>query len=148
MPNPRTPPDAARHHALHVRVARAATLVFALAASAIVLLRNGVPCLFARATHLPCPGCGSTRGVRALMDGDFATLFGPNANPFGPVMAFLLGVFALQAVMVILRDGDLTRLGGAALTRPLMRGLVLVAASETALWVARFFGALGGPVSV
>ncbi len=33
------------------------------------------PCYFSRAFHLYCPGCGGTRAVKALLDGDIVRSF-------------------------------------------------------------------------
>jgi hypothetical protein len=47
-------------------------------------------CLFKRFTHIPCPSCGSTRSVLALLDGRLDAAF--YWNPIG---------FLLVAIMVI-----------------------------------------------
>lgn len=35
----------------------------------ITLIRQGIPCLFYRATGIYCPGCGGTRAVKYLLEG-------------------------------------------------------------------------------
>ncbi|MFO7548846.1 MAG: DUF2752 domain-containing protein, partial [Acidimicrobiia bacterium] len=47
-------------------------------------------CLFARCTGMACPGCGATRGVAALVRGDWAAAW--SAHP-------LAGLLALQALV-------------------------------------------------
>lgn len=45
-------------------------------------------CLFKHVTDIPCPSCGSTRSVLAMLHGDFMkSLF---INPFGFVIAFIM----------------------------------------------------------
>jgi hypothetical protein len=121
-----------------------------LVAIALVLIVGGgsglVPCAFARATHHPCPGCGSTRSVVALLHGDLAGVL--RFNPFGPVMALVLGLLGVETVVTVLRRGDTRAIGSTRAGRFLTRALVAVAALEIALWVARFFGVFGGPVPV
>lgn len=48
----------------------------------------GSPCLFRWLTGVPCPACGSTRALRALLQGDVAQAF--LINPNGIVLAVLL----------------------------------------------------------
>ena len=121
---------------------RAALTAAGLGLVAALLAAKAVPCGFAALTHHPCPGCGSTRAVLALVSGDLDGVL--RYNPFGPVMAVVLGVLVMQAVASVLREGDLRRVGGPALTRTVM----VVAGLETAIWIARFCGAFGGPVPV
>lgn len=121
---------------------RAAITALALGAFGALLAAKAVPCGFATVTHHPCPGCGSTRAVLALFSGDLRGML--RYNPFGPVMAAILGVLVVQAIVSMLLDGDLRRVGGRVLTRIVM----VVAALEIVVWVARFFGAFGGPVPV
>jgi hypothetical protein len=117
-----------------------------IAVIAFVMGSGVVPCGFAQATHLPCPGCGSTRSVDALLHGDLAGAM--RMNPFGPVMALMLALLSIDAFLVILRDGDTRRVGTTRSGRFLTRALVAIAVLEVLLWITRFFGAFGGPVPV
>ena len=45
-------------------------------------------CLFKRVTNIPCPSCGSTRSVIALINGDFSQAL--MWNPFGLVLLFFM----------------------------------------------------------
>lgn len=128
------------------RALRAAALALGLAAAAALLASGAVPCAFASLTHLPCPGCGSTRAVQALVEGDLDGVL--RMNPFGPVMAALVAGFAAESVWAVLRGGQAGRLGQSKVGRVMTWALVLAAVLEVALWVARFFGAFGGPVPV
>lgn len=121
---------------------RAALVTALLGAFGAVLAAKAVPCGFAAVTHHPCPGCGSTRAVLALFSGDLDGVL--RNNPFGPVMAVVLGVLVVQTILSVLRHGDLRDVGGRRLTRLVM----VLAAFEVALWIARFCGAFGGPVAV
>ncbi len=54
------------------------------------------PCVFRKATGIYCPGCGSTRALRALFGGDFFAAF--RYNPFS-----VAALFALPALFVLRR---------------------------------------------
>jgi hypothetical protein len=84
--------------------------------------------------------------VIALLHGDVegALLF----NPFGALMALLIGVLALDATRSVLRHGDLRGAAEGPLGRVLRYAIVIVASLEVLLWAARWFGAFGGPVPV
>jgi hypothetical protein len=45
-------------------------------------------CLFHKITHIPCPSCGSTRSVFALLNGEFASAF--YYNPLGYLILLLM----------------------------------------------------------
>ena len=131
---------------LLVRLRRASLTVAALAAFGALLYAKGLPCVFARVLHTPCPGCGSTRSALALLHGDLEGTL--RYNPLGPVMALLIGVLAAQAIVSVLVHGDFRDTGEGRLGFVVKRAIVGVAALELVLWIARFFGALGGPVPV
>jgi hypothetical protein len=122
---------------------KTAALLFAVA---LVLGSGLVPCAFARVTHLPCPGCGSTRAVVALLHGDLAGVL--HMNPLGPVMALVLGLLAIEAIISVLQSGNASRVGSSRAGRFLTRALIVITALDVVLWIARFFGAFGGPVPV
>ena len=56
-------------------------------------------CLFKQLFHVPCPSCGSTRAVMALLQGDVTSSL--TYNPMGMLLAALLVVLPLG----ILCDG-------------------------------------------
>jgi hypothetical protein len=120
------------------RAALTALTALAFAALFALLGSGSVPCAFAEVLHLPCPGCGSTRAVHALLRGDLASALRYNA--LGPVLAALVLAFGVVATVAVARDGSVARL--------LTRALLVVAVLEIAVWIARFLGALGGPVPV
>jgi hypothetical protein len=128
------------------RLRRAATTFALFGVLALLLYAKAVPCVFARLFHLPCPGCGSTRAVLALLAGDVHGVL--RFNPFGPAIALLLAAFGMQAVLSAARHGDFRDVGAGRLGRVLRVAAIVVAGAEVIVWIARFFGALGGPVPV
>jgi len=106
-----------------------------------------VPCPFAGLFHLPCPGCGLGRATRELLAGDVdaAIAFHPLAPVVVPLVALGLGWSLLADVGCICSHP--------AQRRTLLQGFVdglsiLLAALLVGVWLARFVGALGGPVAV
>ncbi|MEO8800267.1 MAG: DUF2752 domain-containing protein [Polyangiaceae bacterium] len=111
----------------------------------VALLWSGVwSCPTAKLFHVPCPGCGSTRAVRALLTGDFV---GVAINPFGVLTAVAFGLFTVRAIYLEYVDGHVRRLDE-AWGAWVAKGLVVVALLELALWTLRWFGLFGGPVPV
>jgi hypothetical protein len=131
---------------LAVRLRRAGITAALLGVLAALLYAKAIPCTFARVFHAPCPGCGSTRAVLALLHGDLHGVV--RFNPLGPVIALLLGVFAVQSLVSIAKYGDARDAGAGPLGRALRSAIFVVGALEVALWIARFFGAFGGPTPV
>jgi hypothetical protein len=129
---------------LHWRRAAVATLAFG--AIGTLLWAKAIPCGFARLTHHPCPGCGSTRAVIALAHGDLEGVL--RSNPFGPVIALVIGVLVVQAIASQLTHGDFREVATGRSGALLTRITIAVAALETILWISRFFGAFGGPVAI
>jgi hypothetical protein len=128
------------------RVVRAAGVVVGLGAVAFVLGSAHVPCGFARMFHMPCPGCGSTRAMLALLDGDLHALL--HYNPLAPFMTALVVVLAVQAVVSVLATGTFRDVGHGRVGTFVSRGMMIVATLEVLVWIARFGGFLGGPVPV
>jgi hypothetical protein len=81
-----------------------------------------------------------------LFHGDLAGVL--HTNPFGPFMAIILGVLVFQAITSMLFDGDFRRVAGGRSGKILTRAVIVIATLETILWMARFYGAFGGPVPV
>lgn len=131
---------------LAVRVRRAGIAAGLLGFLALLLSAKAVPCVFAHVLHVPCPGCGSTRAVVALARGDLVEVV--RYNPFGPVLAIVLGVFGVQALASVLAHGDFRDAGEGRLGAALKYGIFVIAALDVVLWIARFFGLFGGPVPV
>jgi hypothetical protein len=112
----------------------------------MLLYAKAIPCVFAHVFHIPCPGCGSTRAVVALLHGDLHGVF--EYNPLGPVLALFMGVFGVQALASVVTHGDFRDAGEGRLGAVLKYGIFVVAGLEVVLWIARFFGLFGGPVPV
>lgn len=124
---------------------RAARLgLVALALIAAVALE--VPlCPFAILTRHPCPGCGLTRGTLALLHGHLgdALRFHPLVPVVSPLVALVLGWNAFSYV----RRGRWSAVEGVQ-GRWITRAAATLGVLMLAVWVARFLGALGGPVQV
>ncbi|MEA2748398.1 MAG: hypothetical protein QOI41_2541 [Myxococcales bacterium] len=150
MPNANAPAE--RHESAATmasaggRIRRAAIFASALAVGAYLLAAAHVPCGFARIFHVPCPGCGSTRAMLALASGDLAGLV--RYNPLAPFMTLLVVALAGQALASVLATGTFRRVGDGAIGMLVARGVMVIAALEVLLWIARFGGFLGGPVPV
>jgi hypothetical protein len=61
-------------------------------------------CLTKRLTGIPCPSCGSTRSVIALIEGDLTAPF--RLNPLGYVIAVFLVVTPLWVATDLIRNAD------------------------------------------
>lgn len=80
------------------------------------------------------------------MHGDVRGVF--QYNPLGPVAALFIAILGAQAIVSVFVHGDFRDAGEKRLGYIVKRGIIVVAALEIVLWVARFFGVLGGPVPV
>jgi hypothetical protein len=133
------------HPARAGRVGRAGRLgVVALAFVGAVAF--DVPlCPFAILTRHPCPGCGLTRGTLALLHGHLgdALRFHPLVPVVSPLVALVLAWNAFSYV----RDGRWSAAEGWR-GRWITRVAATLGVMTLAVWVARFLGALGGPVPV
>jgi hypothetical protein len=95
-------------------------------------------CPFASLTGLPCPGCGFMRATVALLGGDVTSAI--RFQPLVLVTLPLLGVWAFRLIRNQPNEGRSSRW--------LMRASVALLIAFFGLWLARFAGAFGGPVSV
>jgi hypothetical protein len=58
-------------------------------------------CLFRKITHIPCPSCGSTRSVGALLNGEFTGAF--YYNPLGYLILILMILLPAWIIYDIIR---------------------------------------------
>jgi len=101
-------------------------------------------CPFAAFTGHPCPGCGLTRATLALAEGHLHDAI--TIHPLSPLVSPLAAGCIGYAVLVYVRTGKWPSLAGKgriALAAGIVLWMVVVA-----VWIARFFGAFGGPVPV
>jgi hypothetical protein len=110
------------------------------------MLRGPGGCSIADMFAVPCPSCGTTRSVRALLDGDVALAF--THNPAGLMVALCLAFVLACAVVRLWREGSLSRLGRGMIDGVAVRVLVAAFALEIIVWAVRFLGFFGGPVAV
>lgn len=61
-------------------------------------------CLFKRVTGIPCPSCGSTRSVIAVLNGDITGAL--LLNPFGIIIVFILLVAPFWLLYDVLGHQD------------------------------------------
>jgi hypothetical protein len=116
------------------------------AVGALLSFGDVIDCPIALVTGVPCPACGSTRAMRALVHLDFARVV--RLNPIAPIAAVLLALVAVRVVVLLARTGDARDVGEGRLGRALVRGLTIAVVVEIVVWVLRFAGLFGGPVPV
>lgn len=127
------------------RLHRAAVALAIFAGVTAVLSLPIEICPFALATRHPCPGCGMTRAVIHAAHGDLAQSLHthPLALILAPVLFLFLGRNTLGWIQRG-RWGEADAMRGKWLDRvALPLALVMIV-----VWIARFFGAFGGPVPV
>jgi hypothetical protein len=99
-------------------------------------------CLSATVFHVPCPGCGMTRAMLALLQGDGAAALA--FHPLSIVVVPLAGVFAVEHAARYIGTGRV--FAPPARWRDVL--LAGAAALLIGVWISRFFGAFGGPVPI
>ena len=104
-------------------------------------------CPVAELVGLPCPGCGLTRAALALAAGDLTSAL--RLHPLSPVVMPFGAWLGWRELGRGVHPGE--PLGG-RFRRGWERLAVVLAGGFTGLllvvWIARFFGAFGGPVQV
>ena len=129
-------------HGPLTRLARVGALV-AVLGGAVAL---EIPlCPFAILTRHPCPGCGLTRAALALMRGDAAEAL--HLHPLSVVLVPVIGLVLAHNALSYVKDGRVAATESLQGRRPTVIAIVL-GALGLIVWIARFFGAFGGPVPV
>lgn len=101
------------------------------------------PCPLRTVLHVPCPTCGMTRATLCLCALDLA-----GAARIHPLVFLTLPVLTWALALESYGYVQYARWGGATRHRGVSRALTLLLVLLLALWIARFFGALGGPVPI
>ena len=124
---------------------RALRVVLVAGPIAAVLLSRVPLCMFARVTHVPCPGCGLTRATFALLHGD---LWGSlHLHPLAILVSpLVVGYVGFKSVLYVVtgRWWSTDRRIDRWSTRVTTALVVLM----MVVWAARFLGAFGGPAPV
>jgi Protein of unknown function (DUF2752) len=117
-----------------------------VAAGLVLLMAAKVPlCPVAIVTRHPCPGCGLTRATLAALAGDFHAAYHLHPLVF-LVTPVIVIAFTYNAIEYVRRGQWFAseKLAGRWVNAAWITLGVLV----VLLWIARFFGAFGGPVPV
>jgi Protein of unknown function (DUF2752) len=139
-------PAAVEVHYTPRNLLRALGVASAWALSFTPMVTGWIRCTFAQLLHLPCPGCGMTRAALLLLNGH--PLDSLRMNPLTVPSAFAqLGLVA-TFIWLVARDGQPVRFWHYRITRALTYLLFASLAAAILVWIARFFGALGGPVPI
>lgn len=103
-------------------------------------------CNVAAVLHRPCPGCGMTRAMHLLRDGDILGSLRMHALAV-PIVA-TTAAFAAITVWLTWSQGTPFRLWETRLGRGATWALVGVHVAVVVFWALRAFGLFGGPVPV
>jgi hypothetical protein len=131
---------------LRRRAMRTVAVASAWAVSALPLVAGRQRCAIALFCHRPCPGCGMTRAIRLLVDGDVAASLRMHPLALPAVVASVLVAFA--TVWATMTFGSPMRTHRTRLGRVAIAFGVAVYGATFAVWVLRWFGFFGGPVPV
>jgi len=142
-PRPATEaPEIGRARALRT----AALVAFVWTIAALPFLAGVVRCPTAQLFHFPCPGCGMTRALKLLAEGDLRASLA--MHPLAVPTALSQVALAAATVAASLAFGAPWSLLRAWWGRVAVGFVAFVIAADLVLWIARMFGALGGPVPV
>lgn len=130
--------------ALSPKLKRLGYLAMIAGGVALLVLLEAPLCPFAALAHRPCPACGMTRATLALLSFDPTRAF--SLHPLVFVAAPLFGVATLLGAWSFVREGEVRF--SRSFARFFGPAFVLLMLVMIAVWIARFQGALGGPVAV
>ena len=109
--------------------------------AAVALLSIGWRCPIKLVTGIPCPGCGLSRATRLALSGDFAAA--TKMHPLVWLVVPVVTAFVLVELVGYARTGTF---GASRRVRGSNAVMLVTASLLFALWLARMFGAFGGPV--
>ncbi len=142
----RNQPTSAREPFSKAFLGRAAGAAAGVGLFGLFLLVVRVRCPLAEFFHVPCPACGSTRSVWALLHLDVVAAL--HFNPVAPFVFLLIGLVAARAIFLVAREGSTQCLSQGRFGKFIFSGLVVAVVLEMVVWALRFFGLFGGPVAV
>ena len=125
---------------------RALLIAAGIAAMGLLVAFGFVKCTFAELFHIPCPGCGMTRSVLALLHFDFRGVF--RYNPFGPVHVGITAWIMGRSLVAIARDGSLASVDRSGEGKWMLYAFIGLQIAQLVLWGLRWFGLFGGPCPV
>ena len=122
-------------------VKRASWLLPIAAGLGALFIFVGWTCPIRAVVGQPCPTCGMTRALRLAVRGDVAGA--TRLHPLVWIVVPFVGAWLAIELAGFVRTGAW---GASARVRHGTTALVTIASLLFALWIARFCGALGGPV--
>jgi hypothetical protein len=131
---------------LRRRVERALAVAAVWIVSALPAALGAQRCVIATLWHVPCPGCGMTRALRLLADGQVGASFRMHALAV-PVL-FGGALLMVSTVWTTVTLGSPMRMHRSRLGRVAMAVAAVVYGAALAVWALRWFGCFGGPVPV
>jgi hypothetical protein len=113
--------------------------------TAALVFSDAPLCPMAATLRIPCPGCGLTRATLALLHGDLRRAFA--LHPLALVLVPGVGLFFAVNVWGYVKDGSWGK-ADAQMSPWVTVSALVVFVAMMGVWIARFFGAFGGPVPV
>jgi Protein of unknown function (DUF2752) len=103
-------------------------------------------CPFAAIFGVPCPGCGMTRAVLLLMNGEVTASL--RMHPLVVPSALAAVVLMAASIWVTAKTGSPAGMWRDRIGRYAIVAFLGVETMVFGLWLARMLGAMGGPVPV
>ena len=127
------------------QVRRGAVMALLFASLGAVFASHIPVCPSAGLFGVPCPGCGMGRATLALLRGDLGAAL--HLHPLVPLAAPVFIGFALASAWSYVR-GPVQPPRSARAERAISAVALACVVGLLVVWLARFFGAFGGPVPV
>ncbi len=127
-----------------VRMAALVTFVWAIAA--LPFVTGVVQCPSARLLHVPCPGCGMTRALHLLVEGQVGASLSMHALAVPTLVS--QAIFAVATIASTLKYGVPWLVVRPRWGRAAIAFVAIVMILDILFWIARALGAFGGPVPV